>query len=101
VCIFGTSGGGKTSLLNIIGTIDRPTKGDMKICGTRNVYFDGGHKKSFLVTIFSGITSRTPDRVLAELRLLKLYATASLSRPLTRTHTHTHTHTHNIEGYIN
>lgn len=26
VCIFGTSGGGKTTMLNIIGTIDKPTK---------------------------------------------------------------------------
>ncbi|EFA84749.1 putative non-transporter ABC protein [Heterostelium album PN500] len=33
VCIFGTSGGGKTTMLNLIGTIDKPTKGDMKLCG--------------------------------------------------------------------
>eukprot|EP01090_Pellita_catalonica_P002512 TRINITY_DN12089_c0_g1_i2.p1 TRINITY_DN12089_c0_g1~~TRINITY_DN12089_c0_g1_i2.p1 ORF type:complete len:311 (+),score=40.34 TRINITY_DN12089_c0_g1_i2:26-958(+) len=33
--IFGTSGGGKTSLLNIMGTIDKPTKGNLKLCGTR------------------------------------------------------------------
>ncbi|KAF2077445.1 hypothetical protein CYY_001218 [Polysphondylium violaceum] len=33
ICIFGTSGGGKTTMLNIIGTIDKPTKGDMKLCG--------------------------------------------------------------------
>lgn len=35
VCVFGTSGGGKTSLLNVIGTIDKPTKGDIKVAGTR------------------------------------------------------------------
>jgi len=35
ICVFGTSGGGKTTLLNIMGTIDKPTKGDLKICGTR------------------------------------------------------------------
>lgn len=52
VCIYGTSGGGrksltshiftishrspgKTTLLNIIGTIDKPTKGEMFICGKR------------------------------------------------------------------
>ncbi len=29
--ILGTSGGGKTSLLNIIGTIDTPSRGDLKI----------------------------------------------------------------------
>jgi putative ABC transport system ATP-binding protein len=33
--IYGTSGGGKTSLLNIMGTIDKPTKGNMRICNTR------------------------------------------------------------------
>jgi len=31
--IYGASGGGKTSLLNVIGTIDKPTKGDLLICG--------------------------------------------------------------------
>lgn len=31
VCIYGTSGGGKTSMLNIIGTIDKPTKGELFI----------------------------------------------------------------------
>ena len=29
--IFGTSGGGKTTMLNIIGTIDTPSRGDVKI----------------------------------------------------------------------
>ena len=29
--IFGTSGGGKTTMLNIIGTIDTPSRGDIKI----------------------------------------------------------------------
>jgi len=50
VVIFGLSGGGKTTLLNIIGTIDKPTKGEMKLCGTR-------------------IDSNTPDKVLSNLRL--------------------------------
>merc|ERR1711991_1009033 len=53
VCIFGTSGGGKTSLLNIIGTIDKPTKGELSICGTK-------------------INSKTTDKQLAKLRLTKL-----------------------------
>eukprot|EP00013_Stygamoeba_regulata_P020058 CAMPEP_0177646732 /NCGR_PEP_ID=MMETSP0447-20121125/9925_1 /TAXON_ID=0 /ORGANISM="Stygamoeba regulata, Strain BSH-02190019" /LENGTH=437 /DNA_ID=CAMNT_0019149273 /DNA_START=157 /DNA_END=1467 /DNA_ORIENTATION=- len=35
VCVFGTSGGGKSSLLNIIGTIDQPTKGSLYLCGKR------------------------------------------------------------------
>jgi putative ABC transport system ATP-binding protein len=35
VVIYGTSGGGKTSLLNIIGTIDKPTKGELVIGNTR------------------------------------------------------------------
>eukprot|EP00357_Protocruzia_adherens_P022737 CAMPEP_0115014334 /NCGR_PEP_ID=MMETSP0216-20121206/26008_1 /TAXON_ID=223996 /ORGANISM="Protocruzia adherens, Strain Boccale" /LENGTH=387 /DNA_ID=CAMNT_0002384037 /DNA_START=304 /DNA_END=1467 /DNA_ORIENTATION=+ len=29
LCILGTSGGGKTTMLNILGTIDKPTKGEM------------------------------------------------------------------------
>ena len=40
VMLFGTSGGGKTSLLNIIGTIDKPTKGTVTVCGTSES-FDG------------------------------------------------------------
>jgi putative ABC transport system ATP-binding protein len=51
--IFGTSGGGKTSLLNIMGTIDKPTKGNMKICGTR-------------------ISRSTTDTELSEIRRCKL-----------------------------
>jgi putative ABC transport system ATP-binding protein len=35
ITILGTSGGGKTTLLNIIGTIDKPSKGDVYICGLR------------------------------------------------------------------
>ena len=34
VCILGTSGGGKSSLLNIIGTIDTPSRGSLKLFGT-------------------------------------------------------------------
>jgi len=53
VCIFGTSGGGKTTMLNIIGTIDKPTKGELKLSGHR-------------------ITQSTADSVLSEVRLTKL-----------------------------
>eukprot|EP00824_Muranothrix_gubernata_P009614 TRINITY_DN22318_c0_g1_i2.p1 TRINITY_DN22318_c0_g1~~TRINITY_DN22318_c0_g1_i2.p1 ORF type:complete len:396 (-),score=67.96 TRINITY_DN22318_c0_g1_i2:19-1206(-) len=49
VVLYGTSGGGKTSLLNIVGTIDKPTKGRVEICGLR-------------------VSDRTSDRRLAELR---------------------------------
>ena len=31
--LLGKSGSGKTSLLNIIGSIDRPTRGDVRVCG--------------------------------------------------------------------
>eukprot|EP00835_Amoeboradix_gromovi_P006016 NODE_639_length_5670_cov_0.131754.p2 type:complete len:256 gc:universal NODE_639_length_5670_cov_0.131754:4206-4973(+) len=51
--IYGNSGGGKSSLLNCIGTIDRPTKGELKICNTV-------------------INSATKDEVLAYLRLEKM-----------------------------
>lgn len=50
VVVLGTSGGGKTTLLNIIGTIDKPTKGDVWINGIR-------------------IKSSTDDKLLANLRL--------------------------------
>jgi len=53
VCIFGTSGGGKTTMLNIIGTIDKPTKGELRLCGSR-------------------ITNSTKDSELSDLRLSKL-----------------------------
>ena len=48
--IFGTSGGGKTTMLNIIGTIDTPSRGDVKI-------FD------------KLIKSNTTDGVLSDIRL--------------------------------
>lgn len=50
VMIQGTSGGGKTTMLNMIGTIDKPTKGDVAICGKR-------------------IKNSTEDSVLAQIRL--------------------------------
>lgn len=55
VIIFGTSGGGKTTMLNIIGTIDKPTKGQLFLFGNR-------------------ITSRTEDSELAAIRSRKMYA---------------------------
>jgi len=53
VCIFGTSGGGKTTMLNIMGTIDKPTKGELRLCGTR-------------------VTSSTKDSELSLIRLKKV-----------------------------
>jgi putative ABC transport system ATP-binding protein len=53
ITILGTSGGGKTTLLNIIGTIDKPSKGDIYICGLR-------------------IKQSTKDSLLASIRLNKL-----------------------------
>lgn len=38
ITILGTSGGGKTTMLNMIGTIDKPSKGDVYICGLRIKY---------------------------------------------------------------
>jgi ABC-type multidrug transport system fused ATPase/permease subunit len=37
IVILGKSGSGKTSLLNLIGTIDRPTRGDLRV-GDLNIY---------------------------------------------------------------
>eukprot|EP01006_Ploeotia_vitrea_P003530 TRINITY_DN112775_c0_g1_i1.p1 TRINITY_DN112775_c0_g1~~TRINITY_DN112775_c0_g1_i1.p1 ORF type:complete len:474 (+),score=49.47 TRINITY_DN112775_c0_g1_i1:25-1446(+) len=53
LALYGTSGGGKTSLLNILGTIDTPTKGNLHIAGMR-------------------IGNRTKDKDLALLRLSTL-----------------------------
>jgi len=53
VVVFGTSGGGKTTLLNICGTIDKPTKGELKLCGVR-------------------INDRTKDADLSNIRLNKV-----------------------------
>lgn len=53
IVILGKSGGGKTSLLNILGTIDKPTKGELHICDRR-------------------ITSTTTDKDFAFLRLHKI-----------------------------
>ncbi|ETO32037.1 ABC transporter family protein [Reticulomyxa filosa] len=39
IVILGKSGGGKTSMLNIMGTIDKPTKGDLYICGKSYFFF--------------------------------------------------------------
>lgn len=49
VVVYGTSGGGKSTLLNVLGTIDVPTKGNLLLLGHR-------------------ITDRTPDAELARLR---------------------------------
>jgi putative ABC transport system ATP-binding protein len=51
--LYGTSGGGKSTLLNLIGTIDLPTKGTVEICGTR-------------------VSERTPHKELAKVRLKRL-----------------------------
>eukprot|EP01087_Luapelamoeba_hula_P022831 TRINITY_DN8288_c0_g1_i1.p1 TRINITY_DN8288_c0_g1~~TRINITY_DN8288_c0_g1_i1.p1 ORF type:complete len:318 (+),score=51.13 TRINITY_DN8288_c0_g1_i1:37-990(+) len=53
VMLRGPSGGGKTTLLNIIGTIDRVTGGEIEILGTP-------------------IDSKSPDSYLATLRLSKI-----------------------------
>ena len=53
VCIFGTSGGGKTTMLNVLGTIDKPTRGYLHICGSK-------------------VGPHTPDVELSTLRLNKL-----------------------------
>jgi putative ABC transport system ATP-binding protein len=53
VMLLGKSGSGKTSLLNLIGTIDRQTRGDLRVCGT-------------------WLRSSTTDTDLARLRLTRL-----------------------------
>ncbi len=40
ICIFGESGKGKTTLLNIIGMLDHPDSGDIYIKNIKNPFFD-------------------------------------------------------------
>jgi len=51
VMLRGPSGGGKTTLLNIIGTIDKPTGGSIEILGTP---IDSKSKDSYLATLRLG-----------------------------------------------
>ncbi|KAG5484697.1 hypothetical protein LSCM1_06514 [Leishmania martiniquensis] len=51
--VYGTSGGGKSTLLNVLGTIDTPTKGNMFLFGKR-------------------VTDQTPDSELAALRCQRI-----------------------------
>ncbi|KEG13818.1 putative ABC transporter [Trypanosoma grayi] len=53
VMIRGPSGGGKTTLLNIIGTLDSPSGGTVEVMGT-------------------AVNENTPDTVLADFRLRKI-----------------------------
>ena len=53
VMLLGKSGSGKTSLLNLIGTIDQPTRGDLQVCG---------------INIKNGMS----DAIIADLRLQHL-----------------------------
>jgi len=53
VMLRGPSGGGKTTLLNILGTIDKPTNGSLELFGAK-------------------ITSDSADTYLANLRLAKI-----------------------------
>lgn len=53
IVILGKSGGGKSTMLNLMTTIDKPSRGDVWLCGTR-------------------VRESTPDAVLAELRLRRL-----------------------------
>jgi len=53
IVILGKSGGGKSTLLNLMTTIDRPSRGDVWLCGTR-------------------VREATPDSTLAQLRLHRL-----------------------------
>ncbi len=48
VVITGTSGKGKTTLLNIIGLIEQTDSGDIEICGTKNPKYTDKHGSKLL-----------------------------------------------------
>ena len=75
--LFGPSGGGKTSLLNLIGTVDQPTKGsarttsDIAHCSSSVQYlherWGTGDNRSISLA-GARLTARTPDKRLAQVR---------------------------------
>jgi len=48
IMLRGPSGGGKTTLLNLLGTIDKPTQGEVVLFGTK---VDNTSKDSFLANL--------------------------------------------------
>lgn len=92
MCIFGTSGGGKTTMLNIIGTIDKPTKGEMILCGKSKFiifslwafifFFFMSQKSNLKINFISVINHKTDDLTLAMIRLKKMYASLLSLPPL-------------------
>lgn len=65
--IYGTSGGGKTSLLNCLGTIDKPTKGFLNIAGlseniSHQIFFSG---ECFLI-VLEGVISFQGEKKLRD-----------------------------------
>jgi putative ABC transport system ATP-binding protein len=52
-------------MLNIIGTIDKPTKGEIRICDTSNLVLSENNRK--------GINSNTKDSDLSKIRLDNMY----------------------------
>jgi len=67
VMIRGPSGGGKTTLLNVIGTIDSATKGDL----SKKIIY-GKNAKKKLEILGEKINSKSSDQFLSNLRLEKI-----------------------------
>jgi len=83
IVVYGTSGGGKTTLLNIVGTIDKPTKGEVRRSWIVQVYTirpsDAPPRASStspacskLIIGTHRVNPSTPDHVLAQIRLSTL-----------------------------
>ena len=62
-CLLGKSGSGKATLLNLMGTIDQPTRGELEICGLK-------------------IRSRMEDKLLANLRLQRRFVFQTFNQSL-------------------
>lgn len=76
VCIFGTSGGGKTTMLNIMGTIDKPTKGELRLCGISMlqsiIMKEREREIAYYRWVCIGVTQNTKDSDLSKIRLQKV-----------------------------
>lgn len=56
VAIMGESGSGKTTLLNILAALDRPTEGEVLLCGKKKLQHFGGSILALCFRIFICLT---------------------------------------------
>ena len=58
VCVVGASGCGKSTMLHLMGTLDRPDKGEIRLDGEREHFLFGQVGKSFHRDLSDGLDSQ-------------------------------------------